>query len=520
MAGGDYHNQLYQDYQAFLTENESLIVRLKRQAKQLAEEAKRMKKLEEKLAIQTAKTEELTAEIIALKKEVLRLNGLAQTNGSNSGLPTSQTRIQQTKRIPNTRQLSGKQKGGQPGHTKVSLKPFKDQEVTIRETLDLDCCPKCQGALVETGDKRTKDELDYQVLIVKKRHEFPGYQCLVCGKKVRAMIPPQLKEPNQYGARVQALALSFMNEANVSINKTKQMIDGFTFNSIRPSEGYLAKLQRRAANHLTDFNEELRQILLKRHLVYWDDTVIMIDTKRCCLRFYGDDQLALYKAHRHKNLEGIKNDRLLTLLGPETTVMHDHNKVNYNECFSYSNIECNVHLLRDLRKCTDNTGHEWAGELDGLLTSMNTRRNVLIDTGETDFPFSEVMSFYAELDLKLVKGMEENQQDTSHYYSQTERALINRLIKYRQYYFAWVVNFELPFSNNLAERGLRGVKSKLKVAGQFQHLESANCYAMIKSYMETSYRHGINGIDALNQLMAGNPYTVAELIGNERAKSN
>ncbi len=30
--------------------------------------------------------------------------------------------------------------------------------------------------------------------------------------------------------------------------------------------------------------------------------------------------------------------------------MHDHNKVNYNKEYSFSNIECNVHLLRDLQE--------------------------------------------------------------------------------------------------------------------------------------------------------------------------
>jgi len=39
----------------------------------------------------------------ALKKEILRLNGYLNTDGTNSGLPTSKTPISKKKVIPNSR---------------------------------------------------------------------------------------------------------------------------------------------------------------------------------------------------------------------------------------------------------------------------------------------------------------------------------------------------------------------------------------------------------------------------------
>jgi hypothetical protein len=51
----------------------------------------------------------------------------------------------------------------------------------------------------------------------------------------------------------------------------------------------------------------------------------------------------------------------------------------------------------------------------------------------------------------------------------------------------------------LAERSLRGVKSKLKISGQFQSEETAGHYAAVKSYIETcpfyfisSFRSAVN----------------------------
>ena len=77
---------------------------------------------------------------------------------------------------------------------------------------------------------------------------------------------------------------------------------------------------------------------------------VYINTNRACLRFYGDEKISYYMAHDRKDLDGIVEDKVLDYLDENQTVMHDHNKVNYNERFFFNNIECNQHLQRDLKK--------------------------------------------------------------------------------------------------------------------------------------------------------------------------
>lgn len=96
-----------------------------------------------------------------------------------------------------------------------------------------------------------------------------------------------------------------MNERNVSINKARSMIEGFTFGEIVPSEGFLAKLQGRAAKVLMPFSEEMRKHLLQQSLIHWDDTVIMVNQKRACLRFYGDEKFAFLKPIDRKIKMGL-----------------------------------------------------------------------------------------------------------------------------------------------------------------------------------------------------------------------
>ena len=91
-------------------------------------------------------------------------------------------------------------------------------------------------------------------------------------------------------------------------------------------------------------------------------------------------------------------------------------------------------------------------------------------------------------------------------------------MEYKSNYFAWITCFELPITNNLSERSLRGVKTHMKVSGQFQSEEYAQYYATIMTYIETCRRNGINEMCALLRLCKGNPYSVNEILGNSDAE--
>jgi len=77
-------------------------------------------------------------------------------------------------------------------------------------------------------------------------------------------------------------------------------------------------------------------------------------------------------------------------------------------------------------------------------------------------------------------------------------------------FFAWVEDFSMPTTNNLSGRALHGVKTKMKVPGQFASAGTADNYAAIRTYIETCRRNGINEMEALKRLCRGCPYTVEE----------
>lgn len=511
--GGNYGRSLYKDYELVLNENEALhaeIKLLRRQAQLLEKETAYRIRLE-------AQLEELKAEQEKLVRENLRLQALLNLDGTNSGIPTSQTPVDRKKVVPNSRRKSGRTIGGQPGHEKKKLEAFQEEEVTENILHKEETCPYCGGEAEETGNTGCKDELDYEVVVIKRRHHFPECRCRACGKRFRTPVPEWLKEENQYGSRVKALSLALMNTGNVSVGKVRRMLYGLSEEEISPSEGYIIKLQRKAAGMLGPFMQDLKKRCCSLDLVYRDDTVIFINGARGCLRFYGDEKTALYTAHRYKNKEGLDEDGILKALPPSTCVMHDHDRVNYNRDYSFSNAECNVHLLRDLQKTTDSLGHVWSGELKELLEKTNRERNEQMEKGSEGFEDAYILEFFREFDRIMALGIEENREDYGKYYSTDERTLLLRILEYKDNYLCWVTNFGIPFSNNLSERALRGIKSKMKISGQFQSEETAGHYTAIKSYIETCYRNGINEMEALVRLCRGNPYSVDEIFNHAKS---
>ena len=514
--------QWFQDNERWLNEYYKKIDRYRKENEQLKD--LRVKDNIEWNEMVTKLVEEYTAElkerdrtIYELQVELQHERALKNHDGNNTGLPTSKTPIDKKKRIPNTREKTGKAKGGQYGHEKHVLEPPSEEEIT--DTIEHkpekdDVCPGCECRSYKyTGNYEDKYEIGYEVVTKKIRHRYFECQCRSCGALFHTEYDPNLRGDCQYDANVQATILSMINTTNAAINKIPLFIKGFTGDEVSPCEGYVAKVQIRAAANLLPFREALSRYLISRDLIYWDDTVIMIMTERGCLRYYGDETIAVYFAHKSKDMAGLDEDGLLNLLSRETKVMHDHNKVNYNKKYIFINIECLVHLMRDLQKNADDTQHTEMLELKNLITDLIRERKLLKEKGRSRFSSQKINNVKSEIMEILDRAEKTNAEYHNRFFKKPEATLIARIRKHYDNYFMWMTDFSIPTTNNLSERSLRPVKSKMKISGQFESEERADDYAIIRTYIETCRRNGINEIEALIRACNGKPYTVEEIFG-------
>ena len=500
---------------------ESLVEKLK---KDNAKKDKKIDKLNDDVRILEGKRQKQESEIAEQSKKIMDLQQQVQkyedkknVDGVGNGVPTGRMGIGQKKVIPATSRGKGyKHRGGVEGHPGHYLKPLKDEQV---EKVVTHLCTQmtCKNCHVQLEDKGYEDHdiVDAIVITVGIRHRFMIKICPCCGKIYKEEVPEKIKYPCNYGPSMKAQLVWNMIVGNVSMNKDVRYISGVTDGVIAPSEGYMAKLVKQAAEALRPFRNDLRIVLLDRPLLFWDDTVIMISTHSSCLRFYGDENIAFYIAHRHKDAQSLDEDGILQFLSEETHVMHDHNIINYNEKYKFTNIECVVHLKRDDTKYIIVAHHDAAQRFSDLISNTIDERKKLVAEGIYCFTEEQKAKISREIDEIVNDWEKEAENDANCYYHDTEMALIRRIRKYKKEYFAWVEDFTLPTSNSLSERALRIAKSKTKISGQFYSETTADYYALILSYVETCHRCGKNEIDALTRLFEGNPYSIHELFPEE-----
>lgn len=427
----NYEKGLFKDYEKLQIKNDKIskenkLLRLRLNVMESDEQIKDklILKQESEINQKNIEIEALKNKIIALSKklditELERDKYLAKLNidGTNAGIPTSQTPINKKKIVPNSRTKSENKIGGQKNHSKNKLSKFDENEINEVEEIKLEKCPNCGSNNIEKIDCIEKDLFDYEVKIIKKRNKFAIYKCLNCGKTVKANIPNHLKEENQYGPKVQATALTLTNIGNVPINKTRKIICGLTMGEINLSEGFISKLQKRAAVQLTKFIDDLKFYITHLKTIYWDDTVIMVNTKRSCMRFYGNEDVALYTAHEQKNKAGVNKDQILNMTNDKTFVMHDHNIINYSIEYNFINIECCQHLLRDLQKVKTNIpDRTWSIKMKELFQEYDHKRKELIEKNIYQFDDDDFNKFICKINEYLLLGCDEYLADNKVYY--------------------------------------------------------------------------------------------------------
>ena len=165
------------------------------------------------------------------------------------------------------------------------------------------------------------------------------------------------------------------------------------------------------------------------------------------------------------------------------TLIHDHNKVQYN--FGTGHSECNSHILRYLQGVDDFTKHIWSTDMSKLLKEILHQKNLLIEGGIGFFDIDSLAMYVKTYDEILKKANKQYQSDYStNAYKDEERRLITRLIEYKDNHLLFMYDFKIPFSNNRAEADIRPAKRKLNI-GIFRSEVGAKYYLQIRSFIST-----------------------------------
>ena len=191
--------------------------------------------------------------------------------------------------------------------------------------------------------------------------------------------------------------------------------------------------------------------------------------------------------------------------------VHDHWS-SYNK-YSCSHSFCNAHHLRELNFITQSEKVIWSENMHTLLGTMNKAVHKAKRKGKaclskykaTQFTqyyetiCQSAMVYYPPPDTKIkVRGRVAQAKGKN---------LLDRFVEHQEEVLRFSSDFNVPFTNNLAERDLRMIKVKEKISGTFASFKGAEIFARIRGYISTVKKNNRPVLEELNNVLNGNPYT-------------
>jgi transposase len=451
------------------------IERLTKENKELREENQKLKKI-----IQT-----LLLKIESLEERLSRYEN--PKNSRNSSIPPSHD----YSRAPKTRSLrepSGKRPGGQPGHEGTTLEMSETPDEIIEHFPQFcSCCGLDLGSIpVELVESRQEVVLPVIQPVIVEHQAFK--KTCPCGKTTVADFPEGITPGISYGHTVESLA-AYMNARQfVPFRRMAEMFRHVW--NLPISEGALVKAVHRVAAKAVPAYEFIRTRAETASVNGGDETGMKINGKKGW--FW--------------TLQGKRFTYIIASLNRGAQTLHHHFPKGFafsvlvHDCWRcYFNVPalahqiCLAHLLREFNHIHDCYNLPWATEFKQLLVEATAYKKTLLPQD-----YQKTLPQRTEFEKRLAQLLQEPIKKAH----TIARSLQKRLIKYEQHIFTFLHYHDVPPDNNGSERAIRNVKVKQKISGQFKSFTGAECFAILRSVIDTAIKNNLNPLQSLSAINA------------------
>lgn len=491
----NYEKLFVRDYEALYVKYSNATKEIKALKSTVSQLNSVIKHIEEKHAKEIRDLEEkFQNQIDALKtilreytEEILRLKSILNNNSSNSSNPPSKDQKCRKKANEyNSRKKSTRKKGGQKNHPGKTL--------TESEVKDMIARGNCEVRHKTIGKPCKKYTVRYVVdlKVVPVITEYKIYE----SEDKKYHIPAFLSGAVTYGNTIKTIAVSLYSIGVMSNKRIVEFINSLSDNILHVSDGTVYNFCRSFADLSFPKIQEIKESIINSDVCFTDATVSSINGVQSYIRNFSTDKAVYYYSMSKKNLDEMKKcDLLSNYLG---TLIHDHETALYN--FGLRHGECNVHLQRYLNKNTENTGNTWSVELIDLLNEMNEQKKSYMTNDVQNFNPDEINMYFDKYDKIVSKGLDQNKKTKPEWAKNEEKALLNRLIKYKDNHLMFILDFKVAFSNNMSERDLRKCKNRQKISGGFRIESGCEMYCIIMSIVETAKRNELSPFSEIKNI--------------------
>jgi len=455
--------------------------------------------------------QDLTARLDNSERRVRQLEEQAAKDSHNSSKPPSSDGLCKPK-PKSLRPPSERPTGGQPGHPGQTLRMVAKPDRTVRHRVER--CSGCGRSLAQQVpdrvERRQVFDLPEPKLLVTE-HQGEVKTC-ACGCLNRAAFPPEVTAPVQYGLRVKSVAVYLKEYQLLPFDRlTEIMRDLFACATL--SEGTLANLSAACSRRLEPVDAIIRDLAAKSEVAGFDETGVRATGSLHWLHTVSTRWLTWYYAHKRRGSEAM--DAADILPDFRGRAVHDfwgsYLKYDCNHAF------CNAHLLRELIFLWEEQAQKWAKTMIDHLLAIKTA----VDTARTAelaaLPDADLDRFrknylqiveagYAQNPVAETSGKPPRRGRRK---QSKARNLLDRFRDHPDSILAFMRDFSVPFDNNLSERDLRMMKLRQKISGTFRNFDALVDFCRIRGYVSTARKNGLNALDALRRVFAGNPFVPA-----------
>ena len=476
--------------------------------KQLEEISKKLDKSLSKIEEQNLTIYNLNLEIEKLNKtiqekekenqklleEIDRLKNKNNKNSSNSSKPSS-TNITTPKKktganLYNYRVPTERKVGGQFGHKGYNLSKKDVENLIDKKKIEV---REFNHIIKGTSNKdnTVKYKLGIEIKPYVEKHIFKY------DETSKEKLPKEFYTDVTYDNSIKSLTIELGAYNVISYDRLSDFFNVITNGIIKITNSSLVNILYEFSNKSISTLNLLEEDILNSKINYTDETGTKFNGKNMYIRNYSNENTVIYKAHKNKGHNPIKEDNILSRFCGG--IMGDHDTTLYS--YGTKNYECNIHLGRYLEELIQNIPDiVWPKKMKELFFRMNNTRKIAISYGLKGFDKNKIKEYIDEFDNILKLSKEEDKKISSNYYKTKSEQLYRRLKKYKKNHLYFIKNFEVPFDNNMSEQDLRIFKTKTKISGGFRSMKAASHYVNALSIIKTSIKRNINPYNSIKKI--------------------
>lgn len=419
-------------------------------------------------------------------------------DSSNSCKPSSTNGFKKV--VQNNRVKSGRKPGREKGHERSAPKVSKNPDEVIKVSKVATC--SCGNKTVEK-EEVSRDLISLEIRVHTTQYVGKKTICPCCNKEYMPKFPDNVNSIINYDEGVKSLVVYLNSYCNIPNQKVTELLTMLSNNKLKMCQGTVGNIMYQFHKKSKSSLDTMKKELLKQPVINEDETPITVNGKIMSAIGVFTDKISLIDAFSNKGLESFEEMGILDrYIG---TVCHDHNKIHSS--FTQSKqAECNFHILRYCKAEYEVRKRECIKDFMNYLLELKDRVDkykMLGRTAFTETEYNEAKTKYLELiEIWYKEFKADYDKDKSKYYD-SERCLITRLKEYVDDHLRFTTDFRIDFTNNLAERGLRKIKTKLKIAGGFRNLQFSKYYCGAISIIDTCKKQNMNIGETIKSIFMG-----------------